>query len=88
MYSVVTSMKRAPDFDQPPREQAAEAEAADHLLSYFAEPILLGVEPARVVAGHVLRTCSSGSSDRSNAFAAGELSRRCALSSERSSDSF
>ena len=30
---------------------------------------------------------SFGSSERSNAFAAGELSRRCALSIERSSDS-
>ena len=29
MYSVVTSMKRAPDLGQPPRQQAAQAEAAD-----------------------------------------------------------
>ena len=56
MYSVVTSMYRAPDFHQAPRQQTAQAETPDHLaLVRGPEPILCSAEllPG-LVSRHVL----------------------------------
>ena len=77
------------DFGQPAGEQAAEAEAADGVLLVGAVAVWPALETLlKSVIRPYLATFSFGSSARSNALAAGELSRRWALSIERSSDSF